>query len=85
MTDVNSKTIIAIANNVINLMLLHSFQWRKQTPLQRAVESNNRDVVELLLRSGADVNEKDEASRIPYIGNFSRRGNFGENDTWKVC
>ena len=60
MTDDNRKTI---ANTAINQMLKHAFQYQK-TPLQWAVEHNNRDLVELLLLSGADVSVKDMVSRI---------------------
>ena len=36
----------------------------QHTPLHRAVQGNNRDLVELLLQSGADVNAKDKVNRI---------------------
>ena len=60
MADVNSQII---ANTAINQMLKHAFQYQ-ETLLQWAVEGNNRDLVELLLLSGADVNGKDKVSRI---------------------
>ena len=47
----------------INQKLKHTFQNGK-TSLQSAVEGGNRDVVELLLQSGADVNVSDEVNRI---------------------
>ena len=44
-------------------MAMLTFQYGK-TPLHRAVEGNNRDVVELLLKSGADVNVTDKVNNI---------------------
>ena len=43
-------------------MILRTFQHQK-TPLHLAVQGNDRDVAELLLQSGADVNVKDVVNR----------------------
>ena len=59
MTDVN-RHIRSVATQIIQMLWL-TFQ-KKQTPLHYASEGGHRDVIELLLQSGADANVKDRVN-----------------------
>ena len=72
--DIQIKILFEIDNNVINQKLKHTFQHGK-TSLHRAVETRklcysdvyegrNKDVMKLILQSGADANMKDEVDRL---------------------
>ena len=69
-TNVNSKIITAISNNIIDRMISLAFQRRQQTPLHWAVERNYIDMVDLMLQSGAEVNRKNEVNMcmlLPFL------------------
>ena len=73
----NSQVIGDSANYVFNQMLYQTFQWQ-QTPLHQA---NDRDVTELLIKSGADVNVKDGVRRIQSKIEKVPRGIRGEKSS----
>ena len=62
-----SHLVIYIMNidDLIFINLIHIFQF-EYTPLHVSAENNNREVAELLIRHGANVNSKDYVS-IPSI------------------